>query len=245
MRNLIDSIFKEAKFEMNERINFRGNFSANFSFYTRTHNNKFDFYLVANFKEGEIDFDNLKEQLDQCFESILEEMNVTGIDKNLSFLLLLETESIKNSKERIRYIYNLEEDPYDFKKYVLTYTKSQTKALESHLKESTEVPLTTTLNNLLQEKTLFTSFKKKEEDRDTPEKQEILLYDLITKLFIKLPFFSVIIKQESLVSLKHEIDESLNQTQARIVNLILEQHSNDPELHIDGILNKLGAEYNE
>ncbi|CAH2715079.1 hypothetical protein BACCIP111895_02263 [Neobacillus rhizosphaerae] len=245
MYNLINSIFKEAEFEMNERINLRGNFSANFSFLTRTNNNKFDFYLVANFKEGEVNLDSLKEQLDQCFESILEEMNVTGIDKNLSFLLLLETESINYSKEQIRYIYNLEEDPYDFKKYVLTYTQSQVEALERHLKEKTEVPLTTTLNNLLQEKKLFAYFKKKEEDRSTTEKQEVLLYDLVTKLFIKLPFLSVLIKQKRLVSLKHEIDESLNQTQARIVNLILEQHSNDRELHIDGILTTLGVEHNE
>ncbi|WP_026909115.1 ABC-three component system middle component 1 [Paucisalibacillus globulus] len=245
MHNLINSIFKEAEFDNNERINFKGDFSANFSFFTRTHNNKFDFYLVANFKEGEIKLDSLKKQLDQCFESILEEMNETGIDKNLSFLLLLETESIDNSIERIRYIYNLEEDPYDFKKYVLTYTKSQVDALKTYIEENAQLPLITTLNNLLQEKTLFASFKKKEEDRSTTEKQEVLLYDLISKLFIKIPFLSVIIKQECLDSLKQEIDESLNQTQAEIVNLILEQHSNDPELHIDGILNKMGVEYNE
>ncbi|WP_121604900.1 ABC-three component system middle component 1 [Virgibacillus sp. Bac332] len=242
MYNLIKSIFKEAEFEMNERINFS---AINFSFFTRTHNNKFDFYLVADFKEKEINFDSLNEQLDQCFESILEEMNVTGIDKNLSFLLLLETESINYSKERNRYIYNLEEDPYDYKKYVLTYSQNQVTALESYLKETTKASLTTILNNLLQDKTLFSSFKKKKEDSNITEDREILLYDLITKIFIKLPFLSVNLKQESLVSLKHEIDETLGQTQARIVNLILEQYSNDPELNIEGILNKIGAEYNE
>lgn len=243
MRKIINSIFKEADFEVNEKINFRGNFSANFSFFTRTHNNKFDFYLVANFKEGEVTLEDLEEQLDQCFDSILEEINVTGIDKNLSFLLLLETESINYSNEQIKFIYNLEEDPYNYKKYVLTFTKPQVEVLESELKKA-EIPLIITLNNLLQEKKLFASFKKKEEERGTSEKQDVLLYDLLTKLFIKLPFLNVIIKQESLVSLKNEIDKSLNQNQAKIVNLILEQHMNDPELHIDDILNKLGVENN-
>jgi hypothetical protein len=242
MNNLIKSIFKEAGFDLYDGINFKGNLSANFSFFTRTDNKKFDFYLVANFKEGEIGLEGLQEELDQCFDSILIEMSISGIDKNLSFLLLLETESINYSKERTRYIYNLEEDPYDYKKYVLTYTKSQFEYLELRLNEINEVPLINNLNYFLQEKRLFTSFKKKQEDRRSIENQEAAIYDLVSKIFIKLPFLSVIIKQENLVSLKKEIDEKLNQTQAKIVNLMLEQYSKDPELNINDILTVLGAE---
>jgi hypothetical protein len=245
MNKLIKSIFNEAGFEFHEKINFKGNLSANFSFFTRTDNDKFDFYLVANYKEGEVNLEGLQEQLDQCLDSILIEMNVSGIDKNLSFILLLETESINYSKERTRYIYNLEEDPYDFKKYVLTYTKSQLEALEIRLNETNEEPLTKILNYLLLEKKLFTSFKKKPENRNSSENEEAVMYDLVSKLFIKLPFLSVIIKQENLLSLKKEIDDKLSETQGKLVNLMLEQYSKDPELHINDILTVLGVEHIE
>ncbi|RBP04491.1 ABC-three component system middle component 1 [Rossellomorea aquimaris] len=245
MNKLINIIFKEAGFELYEGINFKGNYSTNFSFFTRTNNNKFDFYLVAKFKEGEVALEGLQDQLDQCFDSILMEISVSGIDKNLSLLLLLETESLYYSKERTKYIYSLEEDPYDFKKYVLTYTKNQLETLENKLNETREVPVIEVLNYLLQEKKLFTSFKKKQEDRSPVEGQEANLYDLVSKLFIKLPFLSVIMKQEELVSLKKEIDEKLNQTQTKIVSLMLEQHSKDPELNINDILPAIGVEYIE
>lgn len=244
MREIIKIIFKEKEFEVNESIIFSGEFGSNFSFYTRTHSDKNDFYLVAFIKENEITFENLKEQLDQYFETIVEEMDVTGIDKNLSFLLLLETDLVNYSKEKLGLIYNLEEDPYDYKKYVLTYTETQVKALKN-VKEKISKPIYNVLNSLLQDKKLFVSFKKRVEDRNSTEMQEALLYDLVTKLFIKIPFLNVVIKQESLVNLKNEIEKSLSIDQARIVNLILEQYSIDPELNINGILNKLGVEYVE
>ncbi|MRX72775.1 hypothetical protein GJU40_11525 [Bacillus lacus] len=245
MNNFVKTIFIEAGFEFYERLIFNGDFSANFSFFTRTINNKFDFYLVGNFREGEVNLEGLQQELTQCLDSILLEMNVSGLDKNLSFLLLLETESIAYSKERTRYIYNIEEDPYDFKKYVLTYTKGQFEALIIQLNEMKEEPLLKILNYFLLEKKLFSSFKKKEENRNTIENQEAVIYDLVSKLFIKLPFLSVNIKQENLVSLKKEIDEKLNQTQSNIVSLMLEQYIKDPELQINDILTVIGCEYIE
>lgn len=242
MDNFIKSIFIEAGFECSERINFKGDFSANFSFFTRTVSNKFDFYLVGNFREKEVSLEYLQQELAQCLDSILLEMNVSGLDKNLSFLLLLETESTMYSKKRTKYIYNIEEDPYDFKKYVLTHTKGQFDALEIQLNEMQAGPLLYKLNYLLLEKKLFASFKKKEEVRNTIENKEADIYDLVSKLFIKLPFLSVTIEQENLGSLKKEIDAKLTQTQSNIVNLMLEQYIKDPELQINDILTVIGCE---
>lgn len=245
MYEIIKNIFIESEFELNESIYFDDDLETNFIFFSRTTNNKFDFYLVANYKEDEVTFNNLIGQLDRCFEEIILGMNVPGIEKNLSFLLLLETESINLTKEQIKFIYNLEEDPYDFKKYVLTYTLNQVEILKKYIENNNGSSLIKRLNSILQDEKLFASFKKKRVEINSDERQIDLLYDLVSKIFIKLPFLSLDVMQKTPLNLRDEINSSLNKTQSEIVKLIFEQHSFDPDLNIKGILDKLGVDYVE
>ncbi|WP_373568359.1 ABC-three component system middle component 1 [Lysinibacillus fusiformis] len=83
-------------------------------------------------------------------------------------------------------IFDIGEDPYTFKKYILTYTDEQESLFTSLFNEyvSEQNDMTSFLNKILYNTEKFSTFKNRESNENT------LLYDLVSKMFIKLPYLS-------------------------------------------------------
>jgi hypothetical protein len=243
MDKIIREIINEANFNIVEKIKFNReviNVSDIF-FAERTENQKFDYFLIVQLKEKHFNKEILNAFLDNCLELILNNIKVKGLEKNLSLLVLLETETLAFSKERNKFIYDLEEDPYSFKKYVLAYTNEQITYLNESLNNQSQ-SLIESLQLLIQTKKLFTSFKMKELDRNEDEEREAILYDLVSKIFIKLPFLRVEMNKQSLPILKKEIEDSITIEDAVLTNKFLNLYLEKKEPNIEDILFVLGVD---
>lgn len=201
MKSLIKKILEEKAFMIDEGLlQDQSSLLAK-----RTENNKFDFLTVMFITKDEIRKKIITEKIEEYLIKIIEtQQTFFGIEKNLSLLLLIELDSLSYSKEIATLIYDLEEDPYDFKKYVLTYTKQQVALLESY-NDSTEGNILLSLNNILNDISMFSKFKNNEDS------DEVLIYDLVSKLFIKIPFLNIENNQQSISNLNEEIVKGIEE----------------------------------
>ncbi|PGZ60180.1 ABC-three component system middle component 1 [Bacillus cereus] len=201
MKILIRKILEEKGFVIDESIlEEERSFLA-----SRTENNKFDFLTAMFISKDEVRREIIKEKIEEYLVKLIEtHQTFTGIEKNLSLLLLIEVDSLEYSKEIASVIYDIEEDPYDFKKYVLSYTKQQVTLLKSslHTLEENIIPF---LNKSLNNPTLFSKFKNNEESED------VLIYDLVSKFYIKIPFLNIENNQQTITNLYENIVEEIDE----------------------------------
>jgi hypothetical protein len=232
MKSLVKKILTEKAFIIEESI-----LEEDHSFLaSRTENNKFDFLTVMPIRKDEINREVIKEKIERYLLKIMEtKQNFVGLEKNLSLLVLLEVDSLDLSKEISSLIYDIEEDPYDFKKYVLIYTNEQVSLLESYKAASTGdiIPF---INNILNNSQVFSKFKNNEESED------VLIYDLVSKLFIKIPFLSIDNNQQTITNLFDDIVEGIQTEDKALWESFLklnEDSGSDPS--IEEILNCIGV----
>lgn len=179
MKEVIKKIFYDYNFEERELSLFANDdifFAVNLS------KDCLNFYIVLFIDEINEDF--LDVQVSEYYSAIkgLEVGYDERMDKNLSMLVCLRNDDVTLKKELIKKVFEIEEDPYYFKKYVLTYTEEQYQELlkyfhENYMKESSII-----LNNIVNDIHLFNLFKKEPNDYSNS------LFNLCSKLLIKLPF---------------------------------------------------------
>ncbi|NUH86248.1 hypothetical protein HUN92_21620 [Bacillus firmus] len=181
MKNFVRRILLEKGFSIDE-----DSFADEMSFQAdRIEGDGFDFLTVCAFDEKEFSIESLREKWDQYYLQLAEKRSgIIGMDKNLSLLILLKVESKELSFGVNSLIFDIEEDPYTFKKYVLTYTDQQETLLLSRFNDS-KTDVTSFLYQLLNDAKCFAEFKNQEATENA------LVYDLVSKLFIKLPFLSM------------------------------------------------------
>jgi hypothetical protein len=172
MKQLIASIFKENEFQIIEPtfLQDREDFFA-----VSTNNDRVTYFIVL-FKDETVVLEELKQEFDSYFRELkrLEEGYDRRIDKNVSLLLCLRRKGLPINDALNRLIFELEEDPYHFKKLVLPYTEIEVNALKTELAEGNK------LYEILNDRKEFYEFKK-----DPYQESK---YNLVSKLFIKLPF---------------------------------------------------------
>lgn len=154
----------------------------------------------------------------KCFNSIkiIDNLYEKEMDKNSSLIFCLESELINesdldiDSKQKYellkKAIYEVEEDPYFFKKYILTYYKEQIDEITPEIVGITLAGerVTDYLQTSLNDTGIFKRYK------ENPLSQR--KYDLICKLFIKLPFLKLTnLEMSTLRNLKDKIIEELIQ----------------------------------
>ena len=114
-------------------------------------------------------------------------------------------------------IYDIEESPYFFKRYVILYTEEQKKLIE---KIEIEKYL-----DILSNKDNFRNYKKNkkgEENFNSEFKENELIYDIISKLYIKIPFLVYNFNDnEKLPILRERINKILDNDQKNIVNTLV------------------------
>lgn len=122
-----------------------------------------------------------------------------NLDKNLSMLVLWETDGKVEREEFKRNKMSLEEDPYYFKKYVIGYAKNELADLKQKIGKDDAV---TFIENNIISKEMFDKYKEE------PFVKE--WYSLMYRIAIKIPFLNINIeKSQGLQSLFNQNDEAL------------------------------------
>lgn len=218
MKGLLKSIFNENKFSL-----FYPEFLLDSSkdkkednqaerdekgFLARSKDEKRGTYFFVLFIDYETDeklIKFIKEDIYDYFAKIKSlKYYESEMDKNLSLLLCLRVGNLNLAESTRRAIFEIEEDPFIFKKYVLTYTENQLNALMEGMKSNSIREIAKYLNEKLNNKESFISFKN-----NTLNDTE---YNLVTKMFIKIPFLSLrSIEGEKLEDLEKLINNELEE----------------------------------
>lgn len=168
---------------------------------------KQEYFIVMNLKEPKIE--DLDKLLNEGFNEIYNELvnsyyfnnyvikNTTAI----IFLELRDLNSASNNSSLNKKILDIEESKYNFKKNVITYTSKQVREFIKVYRELGNI--NESINNIIYDKDSFVEFKK------NPISESI--YNLTSKLQIKIPFLTLNNENKSIKSLKKEINNELTQ----------------------------------
>ncbi|MEX3418841.1 MULTISPECIES: ABC-three component system middle component 1 [Bacillus] len=186
MRLLLERIFKESNFEIIKNINL---INQNETFIAIDKNgNRKNYYLVI-FLNDSVSREIIDGEFAYFLPYIKEQpFYRTDMDKNFSLLVCLNVDNEELNEELQKEIFEIEEDPYDFKKYVLAYTSKEIQILKEELNSPKyKLPIlfngiSSKINQILMDTNRFREFKNKEGDP---------AYNLITNIFIKLPIFKI------------------------------------------------------
>ncbi|WP_027340826.1 ABC-three component system middle component 1 [Halonatronum saccharophilum] len=206
MNKLLEKIFIESGFRIYYPKFLEDGQNKNF-FAVNESINKKEYFLITFF-----DYISKKKLTDlinrQAFEyySNLKKLSFyeKEMQKNTSLIICLKEKKLTLDRDKKKSIYEVEEDLYNFKKYVLVYTERQIQDFESNYitYKPREIKLIKHLQNILNNSKSFKQFKFNLEE-DT-------FYNLITKLFIKLPFLNLkTLKSATLENLEQKIKEEL------------------------------------
>lgn len=149
----------------------------------------------------------------ELFEAICNSGKVEqSFEKNCTMFICHEEEKITRKK-----ILSLEEDPYNFKKNVITYTPDELTDLESYLSQNKIIKITIdSINNIITSESGRNFLAFKEDYLNSRG-----YYSLILKIALKLPFITYIPQEKKLINLNSEIESALNPHQSLIYNLLL------------------------
>ncbi|PPA02202.1 hypothetical protein C4E44_20650 [Pseudomonas sp. MWU12-2312b] len=116
--------------------------------------------------------------------------------KNCDLICIHHLDKLAEFKNHEEQIFEIEEDPHFYKKYVLYYSDTEVEAIKELDFDQ--------LNSLISNKAQFQIYKK--------EPTAATKYSAAAKIFIKLPFLALHIKKEELVPLRLQIEEAVAET---------------------------------
>ncbi len=221
MKQFVANIFKQNNFIVDYEL-----LGEPDSFFAERTDEKFDFFTVVFENLESFSVEKMKEKCDELMSNIMKsKSHHLGLDKNLSLVVFLETGYSQNKNKLNSLIYDIEEDPYDFRKYVVTYTENQKSCIDNISKQDLlEVEY---LRKRILDQQAFAAYKHGDAT------QLALEYELISKLFIKLPFLNFNVVSTDLHDLSLIIKNNITQYDNEIWNklIILEkQCEKEPEI---------------
>ncbi|MDE6408954.1 MAG: hypothetical protein K2K81_01730 [Muribaculaceae bacterium] len=157
-----------------------------------------DFWIVSDYRE------NLLETQSEVLSYVTElnEFNSNkSVEKNISMIILMKVEALTDTLKQI--IIDLEDDPFCFKKYVISYT-------DKDLQDALPLFDPKNIMRTLMDRYTFSLLKCEEEDSN----QRVGAYHLLYSLAHKLPFLMMNVtpqKADGLVN--HFIPKSESQKQ--------------------------------
>lgn len=169
------------------------------------------YYLAVLVEEQMLGYNSV-ELFNSYYDEVkgLDEGYRPDMDKNLSLIVCVKRRNLLSDPKLHKVIFDIEEDPYFFKKYVLTYTDSQVELL---IKNQGDISIIEHLYRVLNDDNSFQEHKN-----DPIQESE---YNLISKLFIKLPFLNLRKMDREMASLKQEINNALTPSLLSLRNGLL------------------------
>lgn len=227
MKSIIQKIFNDNGFNNIKIANPVE--ESHIEFWANYSDNAVNFYLVL-FENNILTEDFLSWKIPAYFNAIkqLETGYDERMDKNLSMIVCVKTDNDETQKNSEK-IFEIEEDPYFFKKYVITYDDNNSKELKAKFNEGGESS-NVILNRIINDSTMFLSYKMNENNALTS------LYEICTKLMIKIPFMRLEKRLEELDDLSEKINEELSEKSLLAFKDSLLGFNENDERIIDNIL---------
>ncbi|MGK4118324.1 ABC-three component system middle component 1 [Lysinibacillus capsici] len=197
VNGLFRQLFEELKFEISDySIVDEQDKLLNKSIFVKNPVRK-NYYLVL-FLEEEQMLNQILEQQGNYFYLLKEFFGEDpNIEKNTNLLILLESKSVSD-----KLVFNLEENPYYFRKYILKYSDIELEELVGqYSNDIRQKGLITVFNEIINNVDLFEEFKKNP-DVDS-------LYNFITTIFIKVSVLGLNVENKKIESLRIMIDQAL------------------------------------
>lgn len=180
--------------------------------------NKRDYYFVIDVDINIVKDYSIDKIIDKIVENywninLLKKYNVeSDYKKNTSLIISVKVNSVFDEYKLSNKIYDIEESPYFFKRYIILYTEQQ-KELIQNIKSSKYI-------SILSDKEKFRAYKKNKKGEDNINdrfEDDVLIYDIISKLYIKIPFLVYNFDEdERLPILADRINKALDSNQKKI-----------------------------
>ncbi len=202
--NLIDKVFLNNGYEA---VHFEHSYDDLITrlFKPQTAKNKAEYYLVVEFQNSTNQHadDLLSEWSDILHLKVRENPLVDRVfSKNCTMIICWPSNAITNKQ-----VFKLEEDRYNFKKNVISYSSAELTDLQGKNSDLTVVQL----NELIGEGNgrFFQSFKDKSDELNN-------YYSLLLKIFIKVPFVTYLHDPKRLSNLDSSLVEDLSQSELEL-----------------------------
>lgn len=187
-----------------------------FLFCPRTDHAKEEYFVTIqlNNESDELAKELLENSAEELFEIIRNSGKVESyFIKNCTLFICHDETRIKRET-----IFTLEEDPYNFKKNVITYFPSELSDLKNYLEKNNITEISNlTISEIInsQNGQLFLNFKKNHNNIQN-------YYSLILKIALKLPFITYIPQKKELINLSLEIEKSLEGKESVLFKNLME-----------------------
>jgi hypothetical protein len=202
--NLIDKVFLNNGYEA---VHFEHSYDDLITklFKPQTSKNKAEYYLVVEFQNATNQHadDLLSEWSDILHLKVRENPLVDRVfSKNCTMIICWPSNVITNKQ-----VFKLEEDRYNFKKNVISYSSAELTDLQGKNSDLTVVQL----NQLIGEGNgrFFQRFKDKSDELNN-------YYSLLLKIFIKVPFVTYLHDPKRLSNLDSSLVEDLSQSELEL-----------------------------
>lgn len=191
------------------------------------HIDKRDYYFILDVDISNVRDNLIEDIIDEIIKkywdiNLLKEYGIgSDYKKNTSLLLLVKVNSVCDEYELSNKIYDIEESPYFFKRYVILYTEKQKELIKN-------IGIDKYLD-ILSDKEQFRNYKKNKKgecDFKVKINEKALVYDIISKFYIKIPFLVYNFnKNEELPILGQRINEALNNIQKEMIDILININS--------------------
>lgn len=226
MKWLIDLIFRQHNYAetwKNEEI----------SFYKNTDLHQSSYFLINYIDCEKVDTDEkiIKKKLSELERnyvkrgenekslkailqsSALESEEISQLDKNLSAIYVIRFSDLNNVEQCRNIIYSIEESPNYFKRYVIPYTETQVCELRKVVEIYNEKNIANVLTKLADNEEEYYALLER--------KKVNSLYELIIRLFSKIPFLQYIFEPEPIsISIETTMKEKISAKLFKYHNLL-------------------------
>lgn len=169
----------------------------------QSNDEKFEYFVIVLLD----DLNNVLEEKQLNYLQLLKEsIHDKEVDKNSTLLICLKSESLPLEMDIYKKILAIEEDPYYFRKLVLPYTPQQLELLQA----------IDDYDSIVKDPDAFDVFRNECKAKNLTNS----LYEIVSQLYIKLPFFKLPIVTETKNILLDEYINSLNENEGKVLGFV-------------------------
>lgn len=227
MKKFINQLFKENSFD---NIQIENPYKEEAFFFGNYSEKATNFYLVIFLDDIEDNF--LYERVPKYFEAI-KSIKVgydERIDKNLSMIVCYMEKDDDDLERRNKLYFDIEEDPYYFKKYLISYSELEVNKLNKEFDNKNN--LTEFINNIVINSDYFREFKTEQISNNS------ILYKICSKMMIKIPIINLNYRKDELENLSNKIKGIMeNKELNELREIVLNSESTQDDKLLEIILN--------
>lgn len=237
---IMETIFIDSEFSLIKTLYSDERYKISTSLYI-AHKPNSDYFIYINCPERSLPFfsNDIQIKLSSLLKRDLNPMELlngtpikisSSFEKNATLIIFTSREELNSNTEK--QAISIEEDPYFFKKQVLVVAPHDIDIISKKFNENKE-KYTYYLQNLISDVTAFNEFMS---SMPLGKSNKATEYYFAAKLYEKLPFLALLVKQSTPDDLQKSIDNELNEEQKNLCKSLLNLDENNLKQWIEEIL---------